>query len=234
MFNQNIGENMIKILISVYIVAVLLIAGFAEASVLDSTPLQFDRLSHVQKVWLNVADARFDSRKEILTVSGYVSSECLKTVNSELQMNQKTNEILVSVTAQGENCLANTNNHYEIVIDLKAFFTENSLRQDSMVHFSIDNYTAGDNYSFNYIAKKQTKYSFDTSAEGQVEIDLRTGKFYLVNETSKIEILSRFDMNNYVNSFVQIKGLIPNIPSIGEDTTPIDPQMFVGELTAIR
>lgn len=146
---------MIKILISVYIVAILLIAGFADASTLEATPLHFNRINDTQKVWLNIADARFDSRREILILSGYASPECLKTINSELQLDERTNNILVSVTAQGNECMAETESHYEIAIDLKNFFAQKDLINDGIVHFHFDNYTAGDNFTFNYFVKKQ-------------------------------------------------------------------------------
>lgn len=225
---------MIKILISVYIVAVLLIAGFAEAAVVEATPFNFGRMANSQTVWLNVEDAKFDSRKEILTLSGHISSECLKTVNSELQFDSTTNQVLVSVTAKGSKCLADAKNHYEIVVDLKAFFTDVSLDRDRNVHFVIDNYTANDGFSFDYGAKKQVQYAFNTTTAGQVEKDLRTGKFYLVNEDSRIQILSRFSLESYVDSFVQLKGLVPTSVTIGDDATPSNAQLFVGKLTAIR
>jgi hypothetical protein len=224
---------MIKILISVYIASILLFAGFAEASI-EATPIKFDRVQHSNTIGLNVADARFDSRREILTLSGNVSSQCLKTINSELQLDERTNAVLVSVTAQGEDCLSDLNNKYEIVIDLKAFFAENALAQDTLVHFQIDNYTAGDNFSFNYLAKKQVKYAFNTNIEGQVELDLRTGSFFLVTKDSKIQILSRFNLNNYVNETVQLKGLTPSQVNIGEDVATVSSKFFIGKLTAVR
>ena len=229
---------MIKIIISVYIAAVLLLAGFAEAnSGLTNpsfVPNHFQRVSHSAKVWLNVGDARFDSRKEILTLSGNVSSECLNTIQPELGLDKRTKTVLVSVTAKGENCLNDTRNYFVIAIDVKAFFAENSLDKDSMVSFHIDNFTGGDAYSFRYFAKQQIKYSFDTTAQGTVEIDHRTGKFYLIGRGSKIEILSRIDLHNFVNRFVQLKGLVPSNFAIGDEASPIHSQLIVGQLTALR
>ena len=223
---------MIKFLISIYIAAVLLFAGFAA----EANTLHFERIKSSSKVWLNVHDASFDSRKEILTLSGVVSSECLKTINPELSLNKSSNEVLVSVTASGENCLSDSRNYYEIVIDLKAFMASKGLSEVSRITFHIDNYVGGDSYSFNYVAQPQLAYSFDQNLEGQVEIDHRTGKFFLVSQNglNRIQILSRFDLFQYVNRFVQIKGLIPGKFTIGDGAIPSTTQLIVGQLTALR
>lgn len=234
---------MIKIIISVYIAAILLIAGFAEAKPLplakhtistDLTALKNQRIRHATKVGLNIADARFDSRREILTLSGNVASECLNTIQPELNFDQRSNSVLVSVTAENANCLNDSRNFYVIAIDIKAFFAENTLNKDAMISFHMDNFTGGDSYSFNYFAKQQMKYSFDTTAHGTVEIDHRTGKFYLIGRGSKIEIMSRIDLHNFVNRFVQLKGLVPSAFTIGEETSPIYSQLIVGQLTVLR
>lgn len=237
---------MIKFLISIYIAAILLIAGFAEANqspVAEANqfhisaglqPSSFHRIRHAAKVILPVGDARFDSRKELLSLSGNVSSSCINSVKPELMLDQRTNAVLVSVTALGKNCFDDSRNYYEIVIDIKTFFAENSLNKDAMVSFHIDNYVGGDDFNFKYFAKQQIKYSFDTVATGKIELDLRTGKFYLMGRGSKIEIFSRINLHNYVDRFVQIKGLVPNTFAIGEGAGPADARLIVGQLTALR
>lgn len=219
---------MLKIIISVYIAAILLFAGFAEAG----TTSKFQRLD-ASKVWLNVNDARLDSNKETLTLIGHIAPECLNTIQSELNLDQKTNEILVSVTAQGKDCLAQDAS-FELAIDLKAFFSEHVLAQDTNVHFIIDNYTGAKVDSFDYFAKQQTPYAFDTVLEGKIEMNSRTGNFYLSHGRTEIQILSRIDLSSYVNDVVQIKGLIPNNFTIGNDAGPALSKLIVGQLIALK
>lgn len=219
---------MLKIIISVYIAAVLLFAGFADAS----TTTTFQRLDGA-KIWLNVNDIRFDSNKEILTLAGKVAPECLSTIQSVLSLDQKTNQILVSVTAEGKDCLS-ADSDYELAIDLKAFFSEHPVAQDTNIHFNIDNYSGNKTSSFDYLAKQETQYTFDTVLEGKIEVNQRNGKFYLSAGRTKIQILSRLDLSNYINNFVQLKGLIPSNITIGNDVSPLMSQLIVGQLIALR
>jgi hypothetical protein len=219
---------MLKIIISVYIAAVLLFAGFADAS----TTTKFQRLDGAT-VWLNVTDAQFNSNKEILILAGKVSPECLATIRPVLNLDQKTNQILVSVTAEGKDCLTPDSN-YEVAIDLKAFFSEHALAQDTHLHFIIDNYSGDKNASFDYLAKQEVQYSFDTVLDGKIEWNQQNGKFYLSAGRTKIQILSRLDLSNYVNNVVQLKGLIPNNFTIGNNVNPLLSQLIVSQLIALK
>lgn len=229
---------MLKIIISVYIAAILLIAGFAEA---NQNPISsnfitsdFHKIRQAAKVMLPVEDARFDSRRELLTLSGKVDSSCINTVKPELLLDQRTNTVLVGVTAQGESCFNDSRNFYEIVIDVKAFFAENTLNKDAMVSFHIDNFTGGDGFSFKYLAKQQIPYTFDTTVHGRIEIDHRTNKVYLIGRGSRTEVLSRINLHNYADRFVQLKGLVPSAFAIGEEASPSDSKLIVGQLTTLR
>lgn len=230
---------MIKILISVYIAAVLLVASFAEANTgvnfsNDLTSSNFQRVRNASTVFLNVMDAKFDSRKEILTLSGHVSSECLNSIQPVLNFDERTTSVLFSVTAKGQSCLNNTDSHYEIVVDVKSIFAQYNLSENSLVNFVIDNFVGAKGFSFKYLAKQQVHYSFDKEMSGTVELDHRTGKFYLVGRGSRIELLSRFDLNNFVDRFVQIKGLIPSAFAIGDGAIPMTSKLIAGQLTALR
>lgn len=228
---------MLKILISVYIATILLIAGFAEASVTLPTvrtgSLNIDKVRITPKVLIPIADTRFDSRKEILTLSGRISSECLTSIQPEVQFDSRRNEALVSVYGQGVNCLAHTDSYYEVILDVKALFAQYAISEDTIVKLHIDNHIEGI-FSFNYLAKKQLPYNFDTVAFGQVVIDHRTQKAYLVSDDTKIEIHSRFNIRNFENKYVQIKGLIPGAFSIGDEARPTTSQLIVGQLVALR
>lgn len=223
---------MIKILISVYIVAVLLFAGFANAAVNTNT-IKIDKVKTSPKVLLSVEDSKFDSRKEILILSGSVSQDCLPSIQPQVHFDSRSNQALVSVYALGTNCLTQANDNYEIVLDIKAIFAQYNLNNESLVEFHIDNYTAG-NYSFNYLAKQQAAFVFDTIAEGQVFVDHRTQKIYLVNDETQIEILSRFNLRNFENKYVQVKGLLPGAFTIGDEARPTTSQLVVGQLTTLR
>lgn len=227
---------MIKIIISVYIAAILLIAGFADAATLDRNAVSYKigRVKSSPKVFLNVSQAQFDSQKEILTLSGKVSSQCLTSLNPEITFDEKRSEALVSISAKGTECLTTAESNYEVVIDLKSVFAEQALNKDSMVKFFIDSYVGAESDSFNYLAKQQMPYSFDTLAAGKIEIDHRAQKNYLVGRGSKIEIFSRFNLQNYENQFVQVKGLIPNTVSVGIEASPTAQQLVVGQLTTLR
>lgn len=225
---------MLKILISVYIVAILLIAGFAEAATSNFITSDFQKTRKAAKVMLPVEAARFDSRKELLTLSGKVDASCINSVKPELLLDQRTNAVLVAVAAQGESCFSVSENFYEIVIDVKAFFAENSVNKDGIVSFHIDNFTGGDHFSFKYLAKQQIPYTFDTIVQGKIEIDHRTNKVYLIGRGSRTEILSRINLHNYADKFVQLKGLVPAPFAIGEEASPSDSKLIVGQLTVLR
>lgn len=229
---------MIKIIISAYIAAVLLFAGFAEANtnisaeantnIANAKLVNFQRLDG-STVYLGVNAANFDAQKEILTLNGHVSPECLSTIKPELNIDG--NQVLVSITANDKDCLSLDGN-YEVAIDLKAYIANIGLNQDANLHFVIDNFSGNKNSTFDYVAKKQVPYSFDTVLEGKIEMD-GSGKIYLTSGRHAIRIFSRLDLTNYINNTVQIKGLIPSDLSIG-DAIPTAEKLIVGQVIALR
>lgn len=225
---------MFKILISAYIAAILLFAGFAEANQPNFITSDFQKIRHLAKVMLPVEDARFDSRKELLTLSGRVNSSCINSVKPELLLDQRASAVLVSVTAQGESCFNDSRNFYEIVVDIKAFFAENTVNKNGLVSFHIDNFVDGNDFSFNYLAKQQIPYIFDTVAHGKIEIDHRTNKIYLIGRGSKTEVFSRINLKNYADRFVQVKGLIQGTFSIIDEANQTSPKLVIGQLTALK
>jgi hypothetical protein len=226
---------MMKYLISLYIVVILLMAGMAHA---EGDTLAFSRVQNSSQISLPVARVQVDSAKDVLKISGPISSSCFSNIRAIARLDSAHNEAFIAVSGDAKQCVTNVSqknvdiNSYEVVVDLKAFFSENPVAADSVVHMVVDNYE-GDVYAFNYIAKKTPNFKFDTFAQGIIERDA-SNKYFLVNGNSATPILARFDLRSYENKPVLLKAVIPGNFVIGHQSIPSNAQMIIGQLVALK
>lgn len=220
---------MIKIIISIYIGLVLLAAGTAHAQ------FQVARIDDRKVIELHVADISVDLDRDVLVLSGATPTPCLETVKPALNLSRDFGRLYVQVYAHNGICMnpLTVAGEYEVTIDLKAYFSQLNISSPISVEVVVQNTTQG-SQSFQYEALPQAFYKFDQSLVGTIKKDHRTDAFYIENQNSRIQVLSRFNLEKYQDQFVSVTGLIPGEVTIGLGASDTPSQMVIGQLISLR
>ncbi len=220
---------MFKLVISIYIGLVLFAASIAKAD------FQNARLQSHQQIELRVTNIDIQPNSDVIVLTGSSPTPCLDTVRPTLNLSRDFSQLNIQVFANNGVCMnpLTVNGQYQIAIDLKAYFAELSVAKPTTISVVIENTSAGVQ-TFEYDVFPQAFYQFDKVVSGVVEKDHRTNTFYLQSNNSRIEVLSRFDLNPYQNKMVKVKGLIPGEVTIGLGAEEIPSQIVIGQLISMK
>lgn len=220
---------MFKIAVSIYIGLVLFAASIAKAD------FQNARLHHNQQIELRVSDVSIQPNSDVILLSGSSPTPCLDTVRPVLNLSRDFSKLSIQIFANNGVCMnpLTVSGQFQIAIDLKAYFAELNVTTPTTVEVIIENTSVG-TQTFEYDVLPQAFYQFDKVVSGVIEKDHRTNTFFLQSQNSRIQILSRFDLNPYQNKSVRVKGLIPGEVTIGLGVEEVPSQIVIGQLISMK
>ena len=194
-------------LIAVYVLAVLLVSGFARAE------------------YAFIKNATYDSRTKLLHVSGQFANSCQANPNIEVvrQTNQEDRLVaLIGVKAeapQGRMCAQVLSGHYDLVVDARSLplsrqgeFELQFLNADSEVQPIIDRIDIGSGG----LKMSNVERSGTLVALGRLGFEDAKVQYALVNELNELNeqeltfVQSVIDLSQYLNQPVRLQGLSLN------------------------